>query len=103
MEAGIYRMVQEAFSNAFKHAQPSYVSLEITYQAQFIKIVVKDNGVGFQADLIESRVKDSTHFGLIGMRERVELLEGRLEIESAINQGTKVMIHIPINAEQRKE
>ena len=103
MEAGIYRMVQEAYSNAFKHANPSYVSLEITFQAQMVKIVVKDNGIGFHVDLMESRAKHSTHFGLIGMRERVELLEGRMEIESAINEGTKLTIHIPINAEQRKE
>lgn len=103
MEAGIYRMVQEAYSNAFKHANPSYVSLEITFQTQMVKIVVKDNGVGFHVDQMESRAKHSTHFGLIGMRERVELLEGRMEIESAINEGTKLTIHIPINAEQRKE
>lgn len=103
MEAGIYRMVQEAFSNAYKHANPSYVALEITYQAQIVKIIVKDNGIGFHVDLIESRAKDSANFGLIGMRERVELLEGRMEIESAIDEGTKVIIHIPINAEERKE
>ncbi|CAH1193065.1 Signal transduction histidine-protein kinase/phosphatase DegS [Paenibacillus plantiphilus] len=102
MEAGIYRMVQEAFSNAFKHANPSYVALEITYQAQIVKIIVKDNGIGFHVDLIESRAKDSANFGLIGMRERVELLEGRMEIESAIDEGTKVIIHIPINAEARE-
>ncbi|WP_373876578.1 sensor histidine kinase [Paenibacillus spongiae] len=103
MEAGIYRMIQEAFSNAYKHASPTYVALEITYQAQMVKIVVRDNGSGFHVDLIESRAKDSTHFGLIGMRERVELLEGRMEIDSAINEGTKITIHVPINAELRKE
>ncbi|MFC4100364.1 sensor histidine kinase [Paenibacillus xanthanilyticus] len=103
MEAGIYRMVQEAFSNAYKHANPSFVALEITYQAQMVKIVVRDNGVGFRVDQVEARTKDSTHFGLIGLRERVELVEGRLEIESAINEGTKITIHIPINAEERKE
>ncbi|MFC4812018.1 sensor histidine kinase [Paenibacillus sp. GCM10023250] len=103
MEAAIYRMVQEAFSNAFKHANPTYVTLEMTYQAQMVKIVVKDNGVGFHPGRIESKAKNSAHFGLIGMRERVELLEGRMEIESAINEGTKITIHIPINAESRKE
>ncbi|MFB9327038.1 sensor histidine kinase [Paenibacillus aurantiacus] len=103
MEAGIYRMVQEAFSNAYKHANPSFVALEITYQAQMVKIVVRDNGVGFRVDQVETRTKDSAHFGLIGLRERVELVEGRLEIESAINEGTKITIHIPINAEERKE
>ncbi|QHW32584.1 histidine kinase [Paenibacillus rhizovicinus] len=103
MEAAVYRMVQEAFSNAFKHANPTFVSLEMTYQVQMVKIVVNDNGVGFHTNQIESKVKNSVHFGLIGMRERVELLEGRMEIESAINQGTKITIHIPINAESRKE
>ncbi|SDX28075.1 sensor histidine kinase [Paenibacillus sp. CF384] len=102
MEAGIYRMVQEAFSNAFKHANPTFVILEITYQTQMVKIVVKDNGVGFHVDQIESRAKNSVHFGLIGMRERVELLDGRMEIESTIDHGTKVTIHIPVNGEQKE-
>ncbi|QHT63458.1 histidine kinase [Paenibacillus lycopersici] len=103
MEAAIYRMVQEAFGNAFKHANPTYVALEMTYQVQMVKIVVKDNGAGFHTNQLESKVKNSNHFGLIGMRERAELLEGRMEIESAINEGTKITIHIPINADTRKE
>ncbi|SEN64061.1 sensor histidine kinase [Paenibacillus sp. OV219] len=103
MEAGVFRMVQEAFTNAFKHANPSFVSLEITYQGQMMKIVVRDNGVGFNVDALESQISDSNHFGLIGMRERVELLDGRMEIESKKDDGTKVVIHIPMNADQRKE
>ena len=101
MEAAIYRLVQEALSNAAKHAYPTYVLVEITYQAQLVKIVVQDNGLGFNVDLLEQKSKD--HFGLIGMRERVELLEGRMEIDSAENQGTKIVIHIPTNVEKRKE
>ncbi|KOR76278.1 sensor histidine kinase [Paenibacillus solani] len=101
MEAAIYRLVQEALSNAAKHAYPTYVLVEITYQAQLVKIVVHDNGLGFNVNLLEQKSKD--HFGLIGMRERVELLEGRMEIESAENQGTKIVIHIPTNVEKRKE
>ncbi|MGG3284519.1 sensor histidine kinase [Paenibacillus solani] len=101
MEAAIYRLVQEALSNAAKHAYPTYVLVEITYQAQLVKIVVQDNGLGFNVDLLEQKSKD--HFGLIGMRERVELLEGRMEIESAENQGTKIVIHIPTNVEKGKE
>ncbi|RXZ83554.1 histidine kinase [Paenibacillaceae bacterium] len=103
MEAAIYRLVQEAFTNALKHASPSFVSLEITYQVQMVKIVIQDNGSGFHVDLVEARAHDNSSFGLIGMRERVELLEGRMEIESAINEGTKITIHIPINAEVGKE
>ncbi|WP_028559267.1 sensor histidine kinase [Paenibacillus pinihumi] len=103
MEAGIYRLIQEAYTNALKHANPSFVSLEITYQAQMVKIVVQDNGSGFHVGQAEQRAAENSSFGLIGMRERVDLLEGRLDIESAIQEGTKITIHIPINAEIRKE
>jgi two-component system, NarL family, sensor histidine kinase DegS len=103
MEAAVYRLVQEAFTNAMKHASATYVSLEITYQANMVKIAVNDNGVGFSVEQIEAKTKESTHFGLIGMRERVELLDGRMDIESEKGRGTKVTIHIPINSELRKE
>ncbi|SDS98297.1 two-component system, NarL family, sensor histidine kinase DegS [Paenibacillaceae bacterium GAS479] len=103
MEAGIYRMVQEAFTNALKHASASFVSLELTYQSQMAKIVVQDNGIGFDAELIQARAQINSHFGLMGMRERVELLEGRFELESANGQGTKITIHIPTGVDHRKE
>lgn len=103
MEAAIFRLVQEALTNAAKHAYPTYVAVDITYQAQMVRIVIQDNGLGFKVDQLDTRSKGHTHFGLIGMRERVELLEGRMEIESAANIGTKIIIHIPTNAEKRKE
>ncbi|AWB46246.1 histidine kinase [Paenibacillus sp. CAA11] len=103
MEAAIFRLVQEALSNAVKHAYPTFVGVVITYQAQMIQIVVQDNGLGFNVELLEAKTKEHSHFGLIGMRERVELLDGRMEIESAENQGTKIVIHIPTNVEKRKE
>ncbi|CQR58636.1 two-component system, NarL family, sensor histidine kinase DegS [Paenibacillus jilunlii] len=102
MEAAVYRLVQEALSNAAKHAFPSYVLVEITYQAQLIKIVVKDNGLGFNVKKTSEQANRES-FGLVGMRERVELLEGRMEILSAENQGTTIVIHIPTNVEKGKE
>lgn len=94
--------MQEGLSNAAKHAYPSYVLVEITYQAQLIKIVVKDNGLGFNVKKISEQANRES-FGLVGMRERVELLEGRMEIQSAENQGTTIVIHIPTNVEKGKE
>ncbi|WP_342437437.1 histidine kinase [Paenibacillus sp. FSL L8-0436] len=102
MEAAVYRLVQEGLSNAAKHAFPSYVLVEITYQAQLIKIVVKDNGLGFNVKKV-SEQGNRESFGLVGMRERVELLEGRMEILSAENQGTTIVIHIPTNVDKGKE
>ncbi|WP_339318570.1 histidine kinase [Paenibacillus sp. FSL R10-2734] len=103
MEAAVYRLVQEALSNAAKHAYPSFVLVEITYQAQLIKIVIKDNGLGFNVQKLKNPQGNRESFGLVGMRERVELLEGRMEIISAENQGTTIVIHIPTNVEKGKE
>ncbi|WMT40673.1 sensor histidine kinase [Paenibacillus sp. D2_2] len=103
MEAAIFRLIQEALTNAAKHACPTFVGVEITYQAQLVKIIVNDNGLGFRVDQLEQKTKEHTHFGLIGMGERVELLEGRMDIESTENMGTKITIHIPTNSEKGKE
>jgi two-component system sensor histidine kinase DegS len=103
MEAAIYRLVQEAFTNALKHASASHVLLEINYQPQQISIVIQDNGVGFHSELIEQDASHNAHFGLVGMRERIELIEGRMDIDSNPGRGTKIMIDIPTTAESRKE
>ncbi|MFD1953937.1 sensor histidine kinase [Paenibacillus thailandensis] len=103
MEAAIYRLVQEAYSNAHKHSNASHVLLEMQYHAGQIVIIVEDNGVGFNLKLLEEPEYHNTHFGLVGMKERVELVEGRMDIDSKPGHGTKVMITIPITAEHRKE
>ncbi|WP_018754741.1 sensor histidine kinase [Paenibacillus terrigena] len=103
MEAAIFRLVQEAFTNTMKHAHASYVSLDITFQVQMVKLVIQDNGQGFNKDLLSEKQKKHTHFGLIGMQERVELLEGRMDVESTENVGTKIIFVIPTNANSREE
>lgn len=95
MEAAMFRMVQEAYSNALKHATPTFVSLEMNFLEDRVQLLIEDNGIGFNSDLIDSRVRTHSHFGLIGMRERVDLLQGTLEIESAAGQGTKIRIQVP--------
>lgn len=102
MEAAIYRLVQEAFSNVSKHANATYVSLEISYNPKIITLTIKDNGVGFQVGIVDQPASRNSHFGLIGMKERVELVEGRMDIDSNIGQGTKIMIEIPTTSEERK-
>lgn len=90
-EVAIFRLIQESVQNALKHskAQEILVKLEMTNTA--INVLIKDNGIGF--DLKQARPKS---FGLIGMKERVELLEGELTIESKADTGTSVFIHVPI-------
>ncbi len=97
MEVAIYRLVQEAFSNVFKHARASFVSLAVTFQKQMVKIVIQDNGAGFRTEMLEGLLKQRSNFGIVGMKERVELLEGRFELESELGAGTKVSMLIPVN------
>ncbi len=103
MEAAIYRLVQEAFTNVRKHSEATFVALDITYQTQMTKITITDNGKGFLLDQLQTKMDSTAHFGLIGMRERVELLEGRLEIESAPGEGTTIKILIPLKLDSGKE
>ncbi|RCW44827.1 sensor histidine kinase [Paenibacillus prosopidis] len=104
MEAAIYRLVQEAFTNAYKHASASHVMLEINYQPARISLIIQDNGIGFHCEVIEQAASRNANFGLVGMRERVELIEGRMDIDSNPGSGTKIIIDIPTTTvEHRKE
>ncbi|WP_091190147.1 sensor histidine kinase [Paenibacillus catalpae] len=103
MEAGVFRLVQEAFTNAQKHARASFITLEVAFTTETVTITIVDNGIGFQTEQTEVHAQNNSHFGLIGMRERVDLLEGRMEIDSKIGHGTKIIVNIPISVESRKE
>ncbi|MDF2939315.1 MAG: histidine kinase, partial [Paenibacillaceae bacterium] len=98
MEVAVYRLVQEAFSNVYKHANASYVTLDLTFQAKMVKITVQDNGTGFDVGIVEAKLGKGVNFGMIGMQERVELLEGRLDIDSQLGAGTKISMLIPIGS-----
>lgn len=89
----LYRLVQECFSNVIKHSNAQAVALQIGRKDGFIHLKMQDDGVGF--DLAEAaRKRDS--FGLSGMRERVALLGGRIDIQSMLGKGTKIQIAIPV-------
>lgn len=102
MEVAIYRLIQEACSNAIKHAEATHIMLEIAFTDKQVKVLIKDNGKGFDVDLVQSQLKkgSETRYGLIGMRERVEMLEGRLDIRSAMGEGTRIEAVIPTNPQK---
>ena len=103
LEAAMFRLVQEAFNNAHKHSEASFISLDIMFLEETIQLVVRDNGIGFDVAAVEAQAKKHSKFGLIGMRERVDLLQGTIEFDSSPGQGTAIVIKVPINAELRKE
>jgi signal transduction histidine kinase len=91
VETALYRIVQEALTNVMKHARASHVSILLMRKERSAVAVVEDNGVGFVADGDE----DGGGLGLIGMRERVALLDGRLEVESS-PRGTTIVAEVPL-------
>jgi len=90
-----FRVVQEALTNVVRHAAARHVSIELSESETLLSLVVRDDGVGFDA----ARTLDGTvgdHLGLVGMRERVEILGGNLRIESQAGHGTRIEVSFPL-------
>ncbi len=93
VETALYRIVQEALTNVVKHAGARHVSVTLTLKAASVVTVVEDDGEGFAPD--EVVVTTEGGLGIIGMRERISLLGGRLELESAPGAGTTLVVEVP--------
>lgn len=92
MEIAIFRLIQESVSNAVKHSDANLIEVKLEFTQKFISLYIRDDGKGFDI----SKPAKSNSFGMMGMRERVELLEGTLKVKSRLNYGTSVYIQIPI-------
>jgi len=90
LETGVYRIVQEALTNASKHGAPTSVIVRVVEDGGCVSVSVSDDGRGFDPGA------STAGFGLAGMRERVELLGGKLSLASAPGQGTTVAVTLPI-------
>ncbi|MFJ7932785.1 sensor histidine kinase [Sporosarcina sp. NPDC096371] len=93
-EVSVFRLVQESVSNALKHGKSKDIWVKIEWLRDIMNIIIKDNGRGFD----QNEVKDKS-FGLIGMRERIELLKGDMTITSAIGNGTTIYFRLPLRNE----
>jgi PAS domain S-box-containing protein len=98
LENAIYRIVQEALTNACKHSKSKKVTVTMTQEGQDVRLEVRDWGIGFDPESVEKG-----HFGLEGIRQRVRLLGGRLTIESKPGSGTLVQVVVPIVEKQNGE
>jgi two-component system, NarL family, sensor histidine kinase DegS len=89
-EIAFFRLAQEAIQNAVKHAEATLISVKIEICTRNLNLIISDNGKGF-----DPTIKRDKSFGLMGMRERVEMFDGIMEIDSAIGKGTKIFIQVP--------
>lgn len=103
LEVGIFRIVQEALNNVVKHARANNVKVTISFSDSQLMIDIYDNGIGFNVAEINDFYQYGEHFGLFSMRERAELLNGRIEINSAPGKGTKVCVVVPLDGNWAEE
>jgi PAS domain S-box-containing protein len=92
VETAVYRVVQEAMTNVLRHARAGRVSLVLQRTSQGVVAVVEDDGQGFDP---AAASQATGRLGLLGMRERVELVDGHLTVESVPGGGTTVIARIP--------
>jgi signal transduction histidine kinase len=92
----IYRVVQEALQNAARHSQAREVEIVVQRHGDLLRIIIRDNGTGFDPSTTRG-------LGLLGMQERISLLGGVLQIESAPGHGTILRMEIPSPASAEHE
>jgi len=94
IETSLYRIAQEAISNILRHSKAKRASILLLYKNKEIMLIIEDDGIGFNLENTLSEKREC--LGLIGMRERVNLLEGSFDIETSPGKGTSIHIKIPI-------
>lgn len=96
----LYRAAQEGLTNIQKHARARHAFLRVVFDEQAARLILRDDGIGFNPEHTQGNGSSaSTSFGLRGIRERLEMLRGSLQIQSTPNRGTVLMADVPRTAE----
>ena len=98
LETTCFRIGQEALTNVARHAKATLVEIDLHARERELELVVRDNGAGFDAAQIGSPEMRRKHFGLVSMSERANLAGGKLAVESAPGQGTRLRVTLPLTA-----
>ncbi len=96
-EIACFRVIQEAINNAIRHAKADKIEIKLEKDKEHIQLSIFDNGCGFNVAKTMEDAKRGKSFGLIAMKERVELTHGRIEISSEYDKGTFIRVSFPIN------
>jgi signal transduction histidine kinase len=98
--ATVFSIIQEAVTNAKKHAAPCDVWLSLTQEDGWLRAIVEDNGKGFDSEVVEQEYDRRGSIGLLSMKERAALINGRVEIQSSTGSdqaGTRVILRVPLS------
>lgn len=94
-EVHLYRMVQESVNNILKHAQATELTFALAQKEHELEITIGDNGIGFDLQKVEHKDTSIGGLGLLGIRERARILNGKVVINSYIGKGTTIKIVVP--------
>jgi chemotaxis family two-component system sensor kinase Cph1 len=100
VETTLFRVLQEATTNVLRHAEATQVGVLLEARSDIARLIVEDNGKGFPANDGRSLFASARQFGLHGMRERLALVHGTLDVESSAESGTTLFVAIPLRADQ---
>ena len=96
IEVALFRIVQEAISNIAHHAKAQHVRVRVARDAEQVTVEIVDDGRGFDTATLDRGAGQLEHMGLIGMRERVGILGGSLEVDSGPGRGTRLLVTVPL-------
>ncbi len=91
-----FRIVQEALTNVVRHAGAQHVSIKLCQREDVLELVILDDGVGFDVKRTFEKAAGSGRLGLLGMRERVQILGGSLEVDSQPDRGTRIRVSVSL-------
>jgi signal transduction histidine kinase len=94
-EISIYRVVQEWLNNVVKHARAATARITVRKEAEWVRLLLEDDGIGFDYAAVMNQSRGTPTFGLANLRERIHLLRGTLKLESAPGKGTRLFVEIP--------
>ncbi len=94
VELAFYRIAQEALSNVVRHSQAKHAALLILFNAKETELEVSDDGIGFKMPKSPTDFAPNGHFGLLGIRERADLIGASLDVESAPGKGTRLKVRL---------
>jgi signal transduction histidine kinase len=92
----VFRVVQEAVSNALRHAGAALIRVTLRDEPDALRLVVEDDGVGFDPEVVSQRIKRGEHLGLLGMTERVRNAGGTIDLDSRPGAGSRIEVRVPL-------
>jgi len=100
IQVAVFRIIQEIFNNIKKHSNAKHVEVKLDFGTKYLRLIISDDGIGFDVEETLKRVKTKgTSYGLIGILDRVNQLQGKIHIESSNGKGSVYNVMLPVNRE----